>query len=148
MLFRSYIKLLKDTRQLIVDTRIFKKQEKAYKLLLDLIDEYNLKLLSTKVYWDKPEDRKEYKAFWREYKEIEELKQRDPEEAEKQKEILFVVNDLKKIRKNENRYFKIIQYYKDKLVELGIMKKITGRKEAKKAHYIKKKKKIFWAEEV
>ena len=33
----------------------------------------NLKVLSTKVYWDKPENRNEYKAFWNKYKEITSL---------------------------------------------------------------------------
>ena len=67
---QCYIKLLKDTRALIVDTRIPKKREKAYELLLNIIDEYNLKVLSTKVYWDKPESRNAYKKFWTKYQQI------------------------------------------------------------------------------
>ena len=61
---QCYEKLLQDTRSLIVDTKIARKQDKAYSLLLTLIEEYNVKLLSTKIYWDKPSDREEYKAFW------------------------------------------------------------------------------------
>ncbi len=124
---QCYIKLLKDLRALIVDTRVVKKQEKAYKLLLELIDEYNLKLLSTKVYWDKPEERKEYRDFWKRYKEIEEIKSKDLKEYKKQKEILFISSDLKQVRKNETKYSKIIQIYKDKLVELGVMRKIPNK---------------------
>ena len=100
---QCYIKLLKDARSLIVDTRIVRKREKAYSLLLDLIDEYNLKVLSTKVYWDKPEHRKEYKAFWNEYNEIEKIKKAYKLEYNKKKEILFIKNDLKKVSKNENK---------------------------------------------
>lgn len=136
---QCYIKLLKDARQLIVDTKILKKQEKAYKLLLDLIDEYNLKLLSTKVYWDKPEDRKEYKEFWKKYKQLEELKEENSDEYSKEREILFVTNDLKQVMKNENRYFKIIKYYRDKLVELGVMKKMPNKCKTLQGHYIKTK---------
>lgn len=124
---QCYIKLLKDLRALIVDTRVVKKQEKAYKLLLELIDEYNLKLLSTKVYWDKPEERKEYRDFWKRYKELEEIKSKDIKEYKKQKEILFISSDLKHVRKNEAKYSKIIQLYKDKLVELGVMRKIPNK---------------------
>ncbi|HOZ55444.1 MAG TPA: hypothetical protein PK993_05365 [Clostridia bacterium] len=124
---QCYIKLLKDLRALIVDTRVIKKQEKAYKLLLELIDEYNLKLLSTKVYWDKPEERKEYRDFWKRYKELEEIKSKDIKEYKKQKEILFISSDLKQVRKNEAKYSKIIQLYKDKLVELGVMRKIPNK---------------------
>ena len=122
-----------------MDTRIAKKREKAYNLLLNLIDEYNLKVLSTKVYWDKPESRNEYKAFWKEYKEISNLKSSNKEEYKKQKEILFIKNDLKQVRKNENKYFKIIKFYKDKLVELGVMKKLPNKCVTKAGEYVKKK---------
>ena len=44
----------------------------------------------------------------------------------KEKQILFLKNDLKGLRKQENKYFKIIQFYCDKLVELGAMKKIAN----------------------
>ena len=54
---QCYIKLIKDTRSLIVDTKIETKREKAYNLLLNIIEDYNIKLLSTKVYWDKPAQR-------------------------------------------------------------------------------------------
>lgn len=134
---QCYIKLLKDTRALIVDTRIIKKREKAYSLLLNLIDEYNLKVLSTKVYWDKPEHRNEYKAFWNKYKEVAEIKNK--EEYNKQKEILFITNDLKQVSKNENKYCKIIKFYKDKLVELGVMKKLPNKCVTKDGEFIKKK---------
>ena len=40
---QCYIKLLKDVRSLIVDTKIAKKRERAYTLLIKLIEEYNVK---------------------------------------------------------------------------------------------------------
>ncbi len=136
---QCYIKLLKDARALIVDTRIVKKREKTYKILLTLIDEYNLKVLSTKVYWDKPESRNEYKEFWNKYKEISNMEKTNKEEFNKQKEILFITNDLKQVSKNENKYCKIIKYYKDKLVELGVMKKLPNKCSTKDGEFIKKK---------
>lgn len=136
---QCYIKLLKDTRSLIVDTRIVKKREKAYSLLLNLIEEYNLKVLSTKVYWDKPETRNEYKQFWKKYKEISQLESTNKDEYNRQKEILFIVNDLKQVSKNENKYYKIIKFYKDKLVELGVMKRMPNKCVTKDGEYIKKK---------
>lgn len=123
---KCYIKLLKDVRSLIVDTRIIKKQEKAYELLIRLIEEYNLKLLSTKIYWDKQDMKKEYRKFWDEYKNIELLKDTNKEEYIRKKEILFVTNDLKQVQKNENKYFKIIKFYKNKLVQMGVMKELKN----------------------
>ena len=134
---QCYIKLLKDIRALIVDTRIIKKKEKAYSLLLNLINEFNLKVLSTKVYWDKPESRKQYKEFWNEYKKVSEIKNK--EEFTKQREILFIKSDLEQVSKNVNKYCKIIAFYKDKLVELGVMKKMPNKCVTKEGSYIKKK---------
>ena len=139
---QCYIKLLKDTRALIVDTRIIKKREKAYELLLNLIDEYNLKVLSTKVYWDKPESRDEYKKFWNKYKELTVKKSSDEMEFIKQREILFITYDLKYVGKNENKYCKIIKFYKDRLVELGILRKMPNKCTTKKGHFIKNISKI------
>ncbi len=121
---QCYIKLLKDVRSLIVDTRILKKQEKAYALLIRLIEDYNIKLLATKIYWDKPTKREEYKTFWKNYQELEKIKNK--KEYQKQKEILFIRADLKEVYQNENRYYKIIQFYKKKLVELGAMKELKN----------------------
>ena len=123
---QCYVKLLKDTRSLIVDTKIVKKQEKAYSLLIKLIEEYNVKLLSTKIYWDKPENKKIYKDFWSKYQELQSIKETDTEEYEKQKEILFIKADLKQFSQNENNYYKIIQYYKEKLVSFGAMKELKN----------------------
>ena len=134
---QCYIKLLKDTRALIVDTRIPKKREKAYELLLNIIDEYNLKVLSTKVYWDKPESRNAYKKFWTKYQQIVTLKEVDEDEYKKQREILFISSDLKEVRKNVNKYCKIIKFYKDRLVELGVMKKLPNKCKTLKGKYIK-----------
>lgn len=123
---QCYIKLLKDARSLIVDTKIAKKQQKAYSLLINIMEEYNVRLLSTKIYWDKPSQREEYKAFWNEYKKVNELKDLNYDEYIKQKEILFVESDLKKVSINENKYYKIIKFYKNRLVELGAMRKLMN----------------------
>ncbi|MCI8345086.1 MAG: hypothetical protein HFJ42_03825 [Clostridia bacterium] len=123
---QCYIKLLKDVRSLIVDTKIAKKREKAYTLLIKLIEEYNTKLLSTKVYWDKPEKKERYKVFWSKYTELVNQKE-NQEDYTRKKEILFIRSDLKELYCNENKYFKIIQFYKNKLVSLGAMKNIKDK---------------------
>ena len=50
---QCYEKLLKDARSLVQDTKIATKREKAYAMLINLIEDYNIKLLSTKVYFRK-----------------------------------------------------------------------------------------------
>ena len=47
---QCYEKLLKDARILVQDTKIAAKRERAYSMLINLIEDYNIKLLSTKVH--------------------------------------------------------------------------------------------------
>ncbi|MBQ3409533.1 MAG: hypothetical protein IJH12_10070 [Clostridia bacterium] len=122
---QCYNKLLNDLRNLIVDTRVPKKKERAYSLLLKFIKEFNLKILSTKVYWDNADERNNYRAFWKEFQDIEKIENK--EEQDKKIEILFIKNELREVQKNENKYGKIISFYKSKLVELGIMKKLPNK---------------------
>ena len=123
---QCYEKLLDDARSLIVDTRVTRKQEKAYSLLINLIEEYNVKLLATKIYWDKPQLREEYKAFWKQFKEINQKKDVNYIDYLQEKQILFLRNELKKVRKDKNKYYKIIQFYQTKLVELGAMQNLRN----------------------
>ena len=130
---QCYEKLLDETRTLIVESKIARKKENAYKLLINLIEEYNIRLLSTKIYWEKPQDREEYKKFWEEYKQI----QKETKEGQVQKEVLFIRNELKRLENNKKNK-SIIRYYKDKLVEYGELKELknsykTGRNYVKKA---------------
>ena len=118
---QCYEKLLKDARTLVQDTKIATKREKAYSMLINLIEDYNVKLLSTKVYWETPKEREEYKKFWNKYKEISKLKETDFIEYVKQKEILFIKDDIKKLDKEKIDYSKIVKYYKRKLVDYGAM---------------------------
>ena len=43
-------------------------------MLINLFEDYNVKLLSTKVYWENAKDREEFKNFWNQYKEICKIK--------------------------------------------------------------------------
>lgn len=123
---QCYVKILKDLREIIVTTKIENKKESAYKLLIELIEDYNIRLLSTKIYWDRPADREEYKTFWNEYKKLQKGKEENLEEYEKQKEILFIKADLRKLQKAKRDYSKIENFYKGKLVQLGAMKQIKN----------------------
>ena len=135
---QCYLKLLRDARNLVQDTKIAVKREKAYTTLIKLIEEYNLKLVSTKVYWEKEEEKEEFKKFWKQYKDNEKLKDEDFIEYVKQKEILFMKNDMKKLHDEKIDYTRIIKYYKRKLVDYGAMKELKGFKSEGK--YINNKK--------
>ena len=138
---QCYRKLLKDARCLVQDTKIAAKREKAYTMLLNLIEDYNIKLLATKVYWENQKEREEFKSFFDKYKIIEKLKETDFIEYVKQKEILFIRDDIQKIEQEKTDYSKLLKYYKRKLVDYGVMKEIREAKTEEK-RFIRKKQNI------
>ena len=97
-------------------------------MLLNLIEDYNIKLLATKVYWDNAKDRETFKNFHEKYKGIEKLKEIDFIEYVKQKEILFVKEDIKRIKQDKTDYSRLVKYYKRKLVDYGVMKEIKSHR--------------------
>ncbi len=124
---QCYEKLLKDARVLLQDTKIAAKREKVYSMLIKLIEDYNIKLLSTKVYWESPKQRDEYKEFLNEYNKISKLKETNFIEYIKQKEILFIKNDRKKLyQEQKTDYSKVLKYYKRKLVDYGVIKQLKN----------------------
>ena len=125
---QCYMKLLKDARCLVQDTKIAAKREKAYTMLVTLMEDYNVRLLSTKVYWENSKDREEFKSFFDKFKIIEKLKETDYIEYVKQKEILFVREDIRKIENEKTDYSRLIKYYKRKLVDYGVMRELKGIK--------------------
>lgn len=125
---QCYMKLLKDARSLVQDTKIATKREKAYNMIINLIEDYNIKLLSTKVYWENMKEREKFKIFWKQYQDISKLKETDFIEYIKRKEVLFIKDDMKKIRLEKYDYSRLIKYYKRKLVDYEVMKEISGVK--------------------
>lgn len=124
---QCYEKLLADARVLVQDTKMAAKREKAYEMLINLIEDYNVRLLSTKVYWDNMKERDSYKKYWDKYKMISKLKEVDFVEYMRQKEILFIKNDMKKIQNTKVDYSKLNTYYKRKLVDYGAIKELKNR---------------------
>ena len=109
---QCYKKLLKDARTLVQDTKMAAKRENAFNTLMNLIEDYNIRILSTKVYWENMKQRDTYKKFWDKYKKIKKLKDTDFVEYVRQKEVLFIKDDMKKIRNEKVDYTKLITLQK------------------------------------
>lgn len=115
---QCYEKLLKDTRLLLINTSNKHKKEKAYQMLLMLVKEYNLKLLSVKIYWDDKVEREKNKKFWENYTNAS---------TEKEKETLIVLEEYRKIKEEKSpKMIELKKIYKSKLNELGVIKIIDG----------------------
>ena len=116
---RCYIKLLKDTRNLIVDTKIARKRENAYQLLLRMFEQYNQKLLAVKIYWNKNEEKINYNQFAIKCKELENVRKEQGLHAyDVRKQILYIRYD--------DKYYRILQFYRGRLVKLGDMKELKN----------------------
>ncbi len=141
---QCYEKLLKDARVLVQDTKMAAKREKAYSMLINLIEDYNIRLLSTKVYWDNMQERENYKKYWDKYKQICKLKDIDFVEYMKQKEVLFIKDDIKKIKNDKVDYSKLITYYKRKLIDYGAIRELKNqyKSEGKYIGTIKKENRV------
>ena len=113
---KCYKKILKDIRGLIVNSKTKPKRQNNYETFFDVVEDYNVKLLSTKVYWDNPQERLEYKKFWKKYEKYMD----NPEK----KQILVLREDIKKLNANRKKYAKIIEIHKEKLTEMGAIRTI------------------------
>lgn len=138
---RCYIRLLKETRNLIVDTKISRKRENAFQLLLNLIEQYNDKLLAVKIYWDKNEEKERFNEFNIKRKELQKIKKEDKHEYEVKKQILYIRTDMSILKQYGDKYYRIMQFYKGRLVNLGDMKKLKSSCRTGKYEVIKMVKK-------
>lgn len=115
---QCYEKLLRDTRLLLVNSSNVHRKEKAYQMLLMLIEEFNVKLLSVKIYWEDKNEREINKKFWESFTKAE---------TDKQKEILILLEELRKLKDdNTAKMLELKKIYRQKLSELGVLKIIQG----------------------
>lgn len=128
---KCYNQILKQVRTLIVNSRNETKREQAYETLFEVMEDYNVKILSTKVYWDRPEERQAYKNFWEKYEKAK-------DDANK-KQILLLKQDLKELKKLRRENIAIIELHKQKLTKMGVIKTIgTSAKTYKRMIYNKR----------
>lgn len=125
---QCYNKLLRDTRNLIATSKSKDKKESVYRMMLDLIEAYNVKLLSTKVYWDKPQERDAYKKFWEAY---------NKSNSSEEKEILSLRRELYNTEDEFEKYAEVRKFYKNKLVELGAMRNTKNSRKTLNGRFIK-----------
>ena len=116
---KCYVQVLKQAREIILNSKNETKRDKAYETLFEIIEDFNIQLLSTKVYWDRPEERDEYKKFWKKFEKLG--------ENEQAKQILFLKYDIKKLNKNRKKYIKIIELHKKKLTQMGVIKTLGSK---------------------
>ena len=101
---KMYVRTLKDIRNLIVDTKISRKRENAYQLLLKAMEQYVDRLLSVKMYWNSDSDRNFFVEFGLKRKEIDNLRNTDHNLYDLKRQILFIKADMKFLKKYGDKY--------------------------------------------
>lgn len=128
---RCYMYLLKQVRNIIINSKNETKREQAYETLFEVMEDYNVKILSTKVYWDRPEERQAYKKFWEKFEKAK--------DDINKKQILLLKQDLKELKKARRENIAIIKLHKEKLTKMGVIKTIgTSAKTYKRMIYNKR----------
>ncbi len=115
---KCYIRVIKKSRDVILNSPNQTKRDRAYETFFNIIDDYNEKILSTKIYWDRPEERQKYKEFWDKYEAAK--------EDEKAKQVLILKEDIKKLYANKKKYQEIIKLHKQRLMAMGVLRTISS----------------------
>lgn len=116
MVEKCYIHLLKEIRGLITTSKLENKRNTLYKALYETITDYNDKVLATKVYWENPTEREQYKKFHEKYEKVK--------DKQKEKEILFLKEDIKRLNVDRAKYGKVIEMHKRELLKRGALRTI------------------------
>lgn len=116
MVERCYIRILKDVRIAILEAKLVNKREQLYSTLFEVIEDYNEKVLATKIYWDNPKEREKYKEFYKKYEQVK--------NNQKEKEILFLKADIDRLNIHRRKYSKIIKMHRKELGKRGSIRTI------------------------
>ena len=111
---QCYQELITSSRTAIMNTYLDADKFETYQLLVDLLESYNINVLSKKIYWDTDSQKEEYMRFWNKYNELKKLERIDYSEYMRLREIHFIMDDLQKI-KSDKKYDEVRTYYRERM---------------------------------
>lgn len=111
---QCYQELITSTRIAIMNAYLDADKFEVYQLLLDLIESYNVNVLSKKIYWETDMEKEEYMKFWNKYTEFKKLERIDFAEYVRLREVHFIMDDMKKI-KDDKKYDEVRNYYRERM---------------------------------
>ena len=96
------------------------------------------------IYWNNNDDKKVFTDFNEARKELEKIREEQGKsEYEKRKEILYMRTDMKYLFNYGDKYYRILKFYKKRLVELGDMKQLKNSCKTAKYTLIKGCRKVI-----
>jgi len=136
---QCYIEIIKDARKYLANYFTEADKFEAYQVLLDAIEEYNDNILVKKSYWNNPLEEEDYKKFNAKWSELKKLARIDYDDFKKQREVLFVKNDLKHMKKAKLQLAEVRTYYRDRLLQLHALRNFANRYQIKSGKWLTKR---------
>ena len=128
---QCYIEIIKSARTQLANYFIEADKYEAYNLLLDAMEEYNENILVRKSYWSSPLEEEEYKKFNSKWSELKKLARIDYDDFKKQREILFVKNDLKYMKKAKIKLDEVRRYYRERMLQFHALRNFSNKYQVK-----------------
>lgn len=123
---QCYVELISSARTHLANYFIEADKYEAYQVLLDAIEEYNDNVLVKKIYWNSVPEEEAYKKFNEKWSELKKLARIDYDDFKNQREILFVKNDLKYMKKTKIKLEEVHNYYRDRMLQLHALRNFAN----------------------
>ena len=124
---QCYVEIVNQARTCLANSFIEADKFETYQVLLDAIEEYTDNVLVKKSYWKNPIEEEEFKNFNTKWSELKKLARIDYDDFKKQREILFVKNDLKNMNKSKIALDEVRKYYRDRMLQLHALRTLSNK---------------------
>lgn len=121
-----YLSIISKARISLPNIYITADKFEMYCLLLDAIESYNYNVLSKKTVWDNDADKEAHQVFWDKFMEYKKLERIDLNEYKKLREILFVTEEIKYLKKTNQEMKELRAYYRERMKTLGGLRKFKN----------------------
>lgn len=131
---QCYQELIEASRVAVMNTFLDADKFEVYQLLLDLLESYNVNVLSKKIYWDTDLEKEEYVKFFNKYQEFKKLERIDYAEYIRLREVHFIMDDLAKI-KGDKKFEELRKYYRERMIQQKGFRKLKNSHSTKKGNW-------------
>lgn len=131
---QCYQELIEASRVAVMNTFLDADKFEVYQLLLDLLESYNVNVLSKKIYWDTDLEKEEYVKFFNKYQEFKKLERIDYAEYIRLREVHFILDDLAKI-KGDKKFEELRKYYRERMIQQKGFRKLKNSHSTKKGNW-------------
>lgn len=131
---QCYQELIEASRIAVMNTFLDADKFEVYQLLLDLLESYNVNVLSKKIYWDTDLEKEEYVKFFNKYQEFKKLERIDYAEYIRLREVHFIMNDLAKI-KGDKKFEELRKYYRERMTQQKGFRRLKNSHGTKKGNW-------------